>query len=323
MKNAVSGHRPRPRRRDGDLPDRHVPAGQRHRPARGAQARVLRRAHAVEAASSRGAAGAAPMLSVEGASYEDALVKANDLLLANLWGDGLPLWPPTRERVDWILRGAALPRTHVIGKFPPRGGVTTVETCAIALAMAGGRPEYLPVLIAAVEAFLDPASNSEQLQATSGSAFPVVIVNGPIGSADPPQLRLRLSRSGSAAPRRREHRARAAPACSRTWAARVPGMGTMANYGGMRYTNVVFAEDEDNLPPGWTTACDRAPRLTRRAPTRSRSRSRTAPPTSGGAARRKRRPRRTRCRACTAWRTSCACRTWPAWPATSAARPAS
>jgi hypothetical protein len=123
------------------------------------------------------------MLSVEGASYEDALNKANQLLLTNLWGDGLPLWPATRERVDWILRGAAFPRAHVIGKFPPRGGVTTVETCAVALAMAGGRPEYLPVLIAAVEAFLDPESNSEQLQATSGGPFPVVIVNGPIAKA--------------------------------------------------------------------------------------------------------------------------------------------
>ena len=79
-------------------------------------------------------------------------------MITNLWGDGLPLWPATRERVDWILRGTALPRAHVLGKFPPRGGVTTVETCAIALAMAGGRPEYLPVLIAAVEALLDPDS---------------------------------------------------------------------------------------------------------------------------------------------------------------------
>src|SRR5688572_24993778 len=45
--------------------------------------------------------GDAKMLSVEGSSYEDAMVKANNLLLTNLWGDGLPLWPPTRERVEW------------------------------------------------------------------------------------------------------------------------------------------------------------------------------------------------------------------------------
>src|SRR5262245_33115244 len=58
------------------------------------------------------------MLSVEGATYEDALFKANNLLLTNLWGDGLPVWPATKERVDWILQGSAQSRETVIGKFP-------------------------------------------------------------------------------------------------------------------------------------------------------------------------------------------------------------
>jgi hypothetical protein len=87
------------------------------------------------------AAGEAPMLRVEGPSVEDAFGRANDLMLANRWGDGLPLWPPTRARVDWILGGAVQPRGRRLGTFPPRGGVTTIESCAIALAMAGGRPE--------------------------------------------------------------------------------------------------------------------------------------------------------------------------------------
>ena len=86
-------------------------------------------------------AGEAPMLRVEGTSVEDAFARVNHLMLANRWGDGLPLWPPTRERVDWILRGSAQPRGRKLGTFPPRGGVTTVESCAVALAMAGGRPE--------------------------------------------------------------------------------------------------------------------------------------------------------------------------------------
>src|SRR5262245_45810523 len=94
-------------------------------------------------------AGEPPMLSVEAANYAAALDAANHLFTARLWGDGLPLWPATRERVDWILRGAAGSPARAIGKFPPRGGIVTVKTCAIALAMAGGRPEYLPVLVAA------------------------------------------------------------------------------------------------------------------------------------------------------------------------------
>ena len=199
-----------------------------------------------------GGAGESPMLSVEGASHEAALQSVNDLFIANLWGDGLPLWPPTRERVDWIMRGADAPPGLSIGKFPPRGGVVTVQTCAIALAMAGGRPEYLPVLLAAVDAFLDPESGSEQLQAASGSAFPVVIVNGPIG----PQIRLNSGFGCLGPDPQRPAGAsigRALRFLQQNVGGALPGIGAMANYGGLRYTNVVFAEDEPALPDGWPT----------------------------------------------------------------------
>jgi len=191
-----------------------------------------------------------PMLRVEGSSVEDALARANHLMLANRWGDGLPLWPPTRARVDWILRGSVEPRGRRLGTFPPRGGVTTVESCAIALAMAGGRPEYLPVLVAAVEAFLDPESGSEALQAASGSAFPVVIVNGPVGA------RIRLNAGfGCLGPDPQRPAGasigRALRLLQQNLGGALPGIGTMANYGGGRYTNVVFAEDEASLPTGW------------------------------------------------------------------------
>ena len=197
------------------------------------------------------AAGAAKLLEVEGATYEDALTRANNLLLTNLWGDGLPLWPATKERVDWILTGATLPRTHVLGKFPPRGGITTVETCAIALAMAGGRPEYLPVLVAAVEACLE-AAGFDQLQATSGGPFPAVIVNGPIAK----QIRLNSGFGLLGPDPQRPAGAsigRALRLLQQNVGGALPGVGTMAIFGAMRYTNAVFAEDEDNLPPGWQT----------------------------------------------------------------------
>jgi len=197
-------------------------------------------------------AGKAPMIRVEGTSGEDTFARANHLMLANRWGDGLPLWPPTPARVDWILGGAAHPRGRKLGTFPPRGGVTTVESCAIALAMAGGRPEYLPVLVAAVEAFLDPVSGSETLQAASGSAFPVVIVNGPIGA----WIRLNAGFGCLGPDPQRPAGAgigRALRLLQQNLGGARPGTGTMANYGGLRYTNVVFAEDETNLPPGWAS----------------------------------------------------------------------
>jgi len=199
-----------------------------------------------------GGGGASPMISVRGTTFEDALARANNVMLASQWGDGLPLWPATLERVQWILQGTPWPRAHVLGTFPPRGGVATVEVCAIALAMAGGRPEYLPVLVAAVDAFLDPASGSEQLQAASGSAFPVVIVNGPVAR----QIRLN-SGFGCLGPDPRHPAGASIGRALRLMQQNVggarPGVGTMANYGGLRYTNAVFAEDEDNLPAGWPT----------------------------------------------------------------------
>lgn len=196
------------------------------------------------------ATGPQAMLQVEGATYEDAFAKANDYLLSHFLGDGLPLWPATRERVDWVLRGTSLPRTHVLGKFPPRGGITTVETCAIALAMAGGRPEYLALLMAVVESCFDPELNIEQLQATSAGPFPVVIVNGPIAE----QIRLNSGFSClGPAPQRPAGASigRALRLLQQNVGGALAGVGAMACFGGMRYTNAVFAEDEEGLPPGW------------------------------------------------------------------------
>ena len=190
------------------------------------------------------------MIALESTDPEQALTRFNQLAIGNLWGDGLPLWMPTRQRVDWILRGSAAKRATVLGKIPPRVGVATIESCAVALAMAGGRPEYLPVLIATVYAFLDPTTNTDQLQAASGGAFPVVIVNGPIGR------KIRLNSGFGCLGPDPQHPAgasigRALRLLQQNLGGALPGIGAMANYGGMRYTNVVFAEDEEGLPEGW------------------------------------------------------------------------
>ena len=192
----------------------------------------------------------ATLITVEGATIEDALFKANDLFILNRWGDGLPLWPASQERVDWILRGTDLPRDHLLGKFPPRGGLATVEACAVALAMAGGRPEYLPVLIASVEALLDPARMASRCRRHRRATFPVIIVNGPIAK----QIRLN-SGFGCLGPDP-QHPAgasigRALRQMQQNLGGAQPGTGTMAPWGAMRTTNVVFAEDEDGLPEGW------------------------------------------------------------------------
>jgi hypothetical protein len=193
---------------------------------------------------------ATPMLKVTGADYQDALTSANNLILTNCWGDGLPVWPATAARVEWILEGTDRSRDAVLGKFLPRGAIATIESCAIALAMAGGRPEYLPVLIAAVEAFLDPLSDSEHMQADSAGAFPVIIVNGAIAQ----QIRLNTTFGCLGPDPQRPAGAsigRALRLMQQNLGGALPGVGAMAMWGAMRYTNAVFGEDEDNLPDGW------------------------------------------------------------------------
>src|SRR5271170_3002219 len=196
------------------------------------------------------ASSGASLLKVAAASHDEALRKANDLLLTNFWGDGLPIWPATEARVGWILQGTDMPRDRLLGKILPRGGIATVESCAIALGMAGGRPEYLPVLIAAVEAFLDPLSDSEHMQADSAGAFPVVIVNGPVAR----QIRLNSTFGCLGPDPQRPAGAsigRALRLMQQNLGGALPGVGAMAMWGAMRYTNAVFAEDEDNMPEGW------------------------------------------------------------------------
>jgi hypothetical protein len=191
------------------------------------------------------------MITVEGPDYQGAVDNMNLLFLKNLWGDGLPIIPATEERVNWILTGTDLPRDKVLGPVLPRGGIATVETIAANLAMAGGRPEYLPILIAAVEGILDPASTHFHWSPTTNSAYPAVIVNGPVAK----QLRIN-SGYGCMGPDP-QHPAgasigRAIRFVLMDIGGAIPGIGTMAIYGGAsRYTNIVFAEDEDGIPKGW------------------------------------------------------------------------
>ena len=191
-----------------------------------------------------------PAIEIQGRDYEENFAKMNRLFLAKRWGDGLPLLPPTEERVKWVLRGTDLPPDTRIGKILPLGRIATVKTVAVALAMAGGRPEYLPLLIATVGAVIDPALAHESWQATSSSVYPAVIVNGPVAK----QVRLN-SGFGLLGPDALHPAGgmigRALRLLLQNVGGAVPGVGTMSQFGGMRYTNAVFAEDEEGLPPGW------------------------------------------------------------------------
>jgi thiol-disulfide isomerase/thioredoxin len=96
------------------------------------------------------------------------------------WSDGLPVVPPTEERVLRMLTGTARDPKELVGLCPPNLQPATVEKIAINAVMAGCKPEYLPVVLAAVEAALDPAFSMHGVLATTMFVGPVLIVNGPI-----------------------------------------------------------------------------------------------------------------------------------------------
>ena len=103
-----------------------------------------------------------------------------ELALSQGWTDGLPVCPPTEERVGAIIDYLKRDHKDVIGVIDPQKGVATVEQVAINCAMAGCTPEMTPAVIAAIEAMLEPEFNLHGVQSTTNPCAPLVIVNGPI-----------------------------------------------------------------------------------------------------------------------------------------------
>jgi len=103
-----------------------------------------------------------------------------ELCYSRGWTDGLPVTPPTDERVLAMLKGTTRRSDEVIGKMPPFLADCTVEKVAINAVMAGCRPEYMPVLLAALEAALEPVFTLHGVLATTYFSSPIIIVNGPV-----------------------------------------------------------------------------------------------------------------------------------------------
>lgn len=96
------------------------------------------------------------------------------------WTDGLPVVPPTPERVLRMLAGTTRRPDEIIGLVPPDLASCTVEKVAINAVMAGCKPEHLPVVLAAVEAALVDEFGMHGILCTTMFAGPLVIVNGPM-----------------------------------------------------------------------------------------------------------------------------------------------
>jgi hypothetical protein len=113
---------------------------------------------------------------VELAALEDEF----EALYQREWSDGLPLVPPTEARVLRMLEGTSRDPQEVVAVVPPHLAPATVEKVAINAVMAGCRPEYLPVVLAAVEGACTEAFNIHGLLCTTYFSGPILVVNGPI-----------------------------------------------------------------------------------------------------------------------------------------------
>ncbi|MDE0215567.1 MAG: hypothetical protein OXN79_03190 [bacterium] len=94
--------------------------------------------------------------------------------------DGLPIVPPTPERVAAAVAASGLSADQVVIDVPPLNAPATVEKIAVNAVMAGCSPDVMPVLIAAIDAFCDPQMNAHGVQTTTNPVGPMLVVNGPI-----------------------------------------------------------------------------------------------------------------------------------------------
>jgi hypothetical protein len=93
--------------------------------------------------------------------------------------DGLPVVPPTRARVERMLEATTRDPHELVALVPPNFGRATVERIAVNAVMAGCRPDYLPAVLAVVEAACDSAFNLHGHSGTTNAASPLIVINGP------------------------------------------------------------------------------------------------------------------------------------------------
>src|ERR1035437_10097709 len=122
------------------------------------------------------------LLKSQGASIEaaDDFEAINELSRERGWSDGLPIVPPTAERVERMLAYCDRPWGEPIAATPPRYGAATPLRLAANAVMAGCRPEYFPLVVLAIEAMCEEKFNLYGVQATTHPCTPLIIVNGPV-----------------------------------------------------------------------------------------------------------------------------------------------
>ena len=178
---------------------------------------------------------------VELAPLEDEF----EALFERGWSDGLPLVPPTEKRVLAMLEGTTRAPDEIVAEVPPDLAPCSVEKVAINAVMAGCKPEYLPVVLAAVEAACSDGFNAHGILATTMPVGPVVIVNGPVRRALGMNAGINVFGQGN---RANATIGRALQLVIRNVGGGRPGEVDRATFGNPGKLSFCFAEDEEGSP---------------------------------------------------------------------------
>lgn len=171
-----------------------------------------------------------------------ALEDDHEAMFDRGWTDGMPVVPPTEARVLRMLQGTSRAPDEVVATVPPDLVECTVEKVAINAVMAGCKPEYLPVVLAAVEAACTDEFNMHGLLATTMPVGPVLIVNGPIRREIAMNSGLNLLGQGN---RANSTIGRALQLVVRNVGGGRPGGVDRATQGNPAKIGLCFAEDEE------------------------------------------------------------------------------
>jgi hypothetical protein len=186
-------------------------------------------------------------LSQSGATFRvaDDHATVQRLFVERGWSDGLPIVPPTRERVEAMLAYCDRDANAPLAAMPPRYGAVTPIRVAVNAVMAGCEPEFLPVVLAAAEAMCDKAFNLYACQATTHPVAPLVIVNGPIARELRMNSGINAFGPGNVA---NATIGRAIRLVLMNVGGGVPGAGDMATHGAPSKYSFCVAENEEENP---------------------------------------------------------------------------
>lgn len=180
-----------------------------------------------------------------GFEADDDFEKINGLYLEKGWGDGLPIVPPTAERVQKMLAYCDRPIDEPIGLVAPRYGAATPLRLAANAVMAGCRPEYFPVVMLAIDALCEEKFNLYGVNATTHPCSTLVIVNGPVAKE------IKMNSGHNALGPGNQANAtigRAVRLAMLNIGGAIPGTGDLATFGSPAKFTFCAAENEDASP---------------------------------------------------------------------------